>query len=125
MSAGGYDKTIVGRIKAVEEASSEVPDSSESSENKESFVFIEKKASNGEKVEILWNISKIEEVTGIPEDCQDDMEGKLGTELMVKYQMNGDSDEVRGNLSYMAFDHVTWKPRYNILLNPDLKTLKC
>ena len=65
----GFDKTLVGRIKAVEEASSEDTDSSET---KDSFVFIEKTASNGAKVEILVNISKIEEVSGIPEDCQDD-----------------------------------------------------
>ena len=118
----GFDKTLVGRIKAVEEASSEDTDSSET---KDSFVFIEKISSNGAKVEILVNISKIEEVSGIPEDCQDDKEGKLGTELMVKYQTNGESDEARANLSFMAFDHVTWTPRYNILINPDVKTLKC
>ena len=44
---------------------------------------------------------------------------------MVKYQLNGDSDEARANLSFMAFDHVTWTPRYNILINPDVQTLKC
>ena len=124
----GYGNLIVGRIKAVAvEGSIEDKDKTDTefSKGNGSFVIIEKKAPNGEKVEILKNISKIEEVTGVPEDCLDDMEGKLGTELMVKYQMNGDSDEVRANLSYMAFDHVTWTPRYNILINPDSKTLKC
>ena len=91
----------------------------------DSFVIIEKKSSKGEKAEILMKISKIEEVSGVPEEHLDDKEGKLGTELMVKYQTNVESDEARANLSFMAFDHVTWTPRYNILINHDEKTLKC
>jgi len=122
----GYGNTLVGRIKDVSHGIEDKDKTdTEFSTKNDSFVIIEKKAPNGEKVEILKNISKIEELAGVREDHLDDMEGKLGTELMVKYQMNQDSDEVRANLSYMAFDHVTWTPRYNILLNPDLKTLKC
>ena len=118
----GFGDTLVGRIKSLElEASSD----DDPPKIKESFVFFERKASNGAKVETLINISKIEEVSGVPEDYQDDQEGKLGTELLVKYQMKGDSDEARANLSFMAFDHVTWTPRYNILIRPDVKTLKC
>ena len=118
----GFGDTFVGRIKSLElEASSD----DDPSKIKESFVFFERMASNGAKVETLINISKIEEVSGVPEDYQDDQEGKLGTELLVKYQMKGDSDEARANLSFMAFDHVTWTPRYNILIRPDVKTLKC
>jgi len=120
----GFGNTVVGRIKSLElETSSD--DDTDPSKAKESFVFFEKKASNGAKVEILVNISKIEEVSGVPEDFQDDQEGKLGTELLVKYQMKGQSKEARANLSFMAFDHVTWTPRYNILLRPELNSLKC
>ena len=40
--------------------------------------------------------------------------------------MNGDSDEEAATtLSYMAFDHITWVPRYSIFINKDIGTLKC
>ena len=117
----GFGNSLVGRIKAVVGDKTDI----NSPIRNDSFVIIEIKTSNGEKAEILKNISKIEDISGVPEEFLNDKEGKLGTELMVKYQTNGESDEARANLSFMAFDHVTWTPRYNILINPDVKTLKC